>query len=558
MRALRVAVVTLLLGLLAAPALAGDLDDARKAASEGRHADAAAAYAKALKAAPGARPALLGYLKAVAEGRVADHYDPATAAAGAALKAKPDDREVRLAFGDLFLARSESDERYRADAEFQFGQVLRADPKDEEAGVGLARMYYLGADYARGLARLDEVLAAHPQSALALFWKGTLLYDEAVQAFKGGPSMDERVRGLFAKALEAFEDCVKADPKRHAAWMKLGYAAQYLVPSDPSRRDRAAAAYEKALDLAPDDDAPLRGLSALYANDLPAYGALLDRLAKEKPKAPQVQFYRAYFLQATGKAEEAEKAYRAFVGSAKYTALGWHQLAELLRAKGDAEGAREAYRASLKADPTHRFFALATYWLVQPVNERARDAVRDADKARWLLKEYDAVIALSPRSITARNDAAFFLREAYDATGRKHRDLLDASIERYAAASGLVGEFREEYARSVPYKERHGFAQVLNDTGLMYQYYDAVRDLEKAESYYRRAMEWTEHGYWDAYGNLLKILEAAGRIEDALDFAEACAEGIKTENGDPQETFRATCRGDAERLRRMLPSDEAK
>ena len=162
------------------------------------------------------------------------------------------------------------------------------------------------------------------------------------------------------------------------------------------------------------------------------------------------------------------------------------------------------------------------------------------------------MIALAPKSITARNDAGFFLREAYDRTGKKDRALLDACIARYQAASDLIGEYRPEYEQSVPYKDRHGFAQVLNDTGLMFQFYPDVVDLAKAEAYYRRAMEWTDHGYWDTFGNMMKILEGGNRFEDALEFALACADGIKQENGEPQETFRANARGAAERLAKKL------
>ncbi len=553
MRASRIVLVTFLVGLLAATARAGGVEDANKLAKDGRWAQAADAYRAVLQTAPGQRDALLGFARAVAEGRLSDRYEEATSLLGTALKAKPDDRDLRVALGYVFLSRTSEDERYRADVQDQFSRVLRADPADEDAAVGLARMYYVGADYARGLETLEGVLAKKPGSALALYWKGVLLYDEATQAFGQGPGMDDRVKGLFEQALASFEASTKADPSRFDAWMKLGYAAQYLTRVDPGRKQAAAAAYSKALDLDGENAAPLKGLSALYANEGDVWFKELSRLAAERPKTPIVLYYLAFALKSQGKVDDAEKTYRQYVAVSRHPAAGWFEIGEILReSKGDADGARKAYEASLRADPTHPRYEAAVYWLLQPLNERGRDAVADAGKARKLLEEYDAVIALAPKSITARNDAGFFLREAFDRTGKKDRGLLDASVARYEAASALIPEFRPEYAQSIPYRDRNGFAQVLNDTGLMFQYYPEVKDLKKAEAYYRRAMEWTDHGYWDAYGNMMKLYEEENRTEEAMDFALACAEGIKQETGEPQEAFRSKARADAEALAKKL------
>jgi hypothetical protein len=413
-------------------------------------------------------------------------------------------------------------------------------------------MYYLGADYARGLQSLEDLLAKKPQAATALYWKGVLLYDEATQAIGQTRALDERVKGLFTAASAALKASVQGDPRRFDAWMKLGYSAQYLMQADPSQRATATDAYLKALALDGESDLPMRGLSALHANDSQGWAAFLGKLAKDHPKTPVVLYYHGFFLQSQGKAEEAEKAYRAFAASSKHPALGWFAIGEILRERGDAEGARKAYVASLKADPQHRRFQSAVDWLMQPLLEQAGESVGDLTKAKALMARMDEVIALAPKSYSARNNAAFFLREAYDRTGKRDRALLDACVERYVQASELIGEFRPEHLQTVPYKDRHAYAQVLNDTGLMFQYYPPVEDLWKAESYYRRAMEWSEDGYWDAYTNLMKLFDAQERHEEAFDFAVACADGIKTESGEPQETYRATCRGDAERLARKL------
>jgi len=554
MRAHRIATVTLaaLLAFVAtaAPARADALADGKRLVKERRWIPAAEAFADALKAAPTSRDAAVGLARAAAEGRLVDRYDLATSSLGAVLRTTPDDREARLAYGYLFLARASVDHRYRADAQEQFQKILRAKADDADAAVGLARYFFFGGEYDRANATLDAVLARDAGNANAHFWKGTLAYDQAKEGVQGG--MTPAVVAGFKAAAASFEAAAKADPTRADAWINLAYANQYLLGAEPAREAAAEAAYLKALDADPSDDAPLRGLSSLFSNQSDKYAAIVARLAKERPKSAAVQFAFAVQAKAAGKVDDALAALRTYVAGARNPARGWFEMAELLREKKqDLPAARKAYEETLRADPTFPRSEVAVGWLLQPIQEKSRDMVRSADDARALRKEFDVLIALAPKSISARNDAAFFLREAYDATGRKHLDLLEACVARYVAASELVGEFLPGYER-IPYADRHGFAQVLNDTGLMFQYYPPTVDLRRAEKYYRMATDWTEFGYWDVYGNMMKLLEAEKRLEDAAIFAENCAEGIKQQDGTPQDTFRKIAAADADRLRKMV------
>jgi tetratricopeptide (TPR) repeat protein len=353
-----------------------------------------------------------------------------------------------------------------------------------------------------------------------------------------------------SKALGAYEASTKADPTRFAAWMKTGYAAQYLAGVDASKQAVAQAAYEKAIDLDGESQLPLKGLAALHRSKPEAWVEALTRLVKEKPKAPAVTYWWAYQLRSSGKADEAEKAYRAFAAASRFPALGWYEVGTLLAEKGDAAGAKKAFERSLELDPKHVRAGAAVDALVGTLNGRAQESVRDVVKAKALLKDYEALASLVPWSSGVRNDAGFFAREAFNET--KDPAILQASVKWYVAASALLPEHREDLVETTPYPTRHGWAQILNDTGLMFHYYDATRDLAKAEAYYRKAMDWTQHGYWDAYGNLLKLLKAADRWQDAYDLASACADGIKKENGEPNESFRGTCRGEAEMLQKKL------
>src|SRR5262245_6992165 len=331
MRIRRLPLVTVLLAALSGAALASPLEDGKRLLAEGKHREASVAFRQALVATPSSREALLGLAKATFEGKLYDGYEDVGHLLRDAVKAKPDDRDLRLALGYHYLAWMEVDERYRADAQDQFGRLIEANAEDEDAVVGIARMYFASADPRTGLARLDAFLEKRPGSAPALYWKGYLLYDEAEQAFKnGGSQLTPEVRQGFEKAYEAFVASTKSDPKRYDAWIRQGYAAHYLVSVDPTKHDAATQAYEHALDVDGDGEAAMKGLQSLHSMDAKKWVDMLGRLAKDHTKAPIVHYYLGYYLSQAGRGEEAEKELKAFVATAKAPAAGWNEIGKLL------------------------------------------------------------------------------------------------------------------------------------------------------------------------------------------------------------------------------------
>lgn len=540
----------------AAPARAGSLEDGKRLLDERRYEAAADAYRKVLKASAGNRDALFGLAKAVSDGKLGpDAYQEVEGLLRERLKASADDRQARLALGDLFLAWVFTDDRYRADAQDQFQKLATADPKDADAAVGLARVYWIAGDTPHGMELLDEFLGRIPTSAVALHGKGAILYADASNLFRA-EQLSERVKGLFARAAGSFEAATKADPKRKDSWMQLAYANQYLAGVEPPRAAVAADAYEKALALDGDDLAPLRGLAALLAPKPDAWAATLERVGKAFPKAPAVLFFQAEAAKAAGKLDAAEAGYRAYIAGTKAPALGWASLGDLLEAKQDADGATKAYHKSLELDADSWRASTIVSKLLGAINARAEESWADGAKAHKLLDDYRALAALAPSNKAVRNDGGFFCREAYAKSGKRDAALLKASVELYASACELIPEYREWYEQTIPYKDRHVYAQILNDTGLMFQYEPANLNLAKAEDFYKKAMEWTQFGYWDAYGNMMKIYVAQGRWQEAYDFAASCAEGIKKEDGTPNQTFRATCAAARDQLEAKLPKDK--
>ena len=65
------------------------------------------------------------------------------------------------------------------------------------------------------------------------------------------------------------------------------------------------------------------------------------------------------------------------------------------------------------------------------------------------------------------------------------------SVARSAARNcGLrMTRATRDKARTLTAEQRYGLAQVISDTGLMFQFQPPTRDYEKAEMYYNRALE---------------------------------------------------------------------
>ncbi len=543
----------------AASARAGALEDGKRLLDERRYAPAAEAYRKALKASPGSRDAMLGLAKTVAEGRLGEEaYQEAAGLLRDRLRAAADDRPARLALGEVYLAWVPIDNRYRADAQDQFLKCAQADPKDGDAAVGLARVYWIAGETVHALEVLDEYLGRFPESAIANHGKGAILYADASNTYAAEKNF-AAVKSLFERAAGAFEAATKADPKRRDSWLQFAYASQWLAGGDPAREAAATEAYERAFALDLDDPAPLKGLAALLGKKPPeVWAKTFDRLAKAHPKSSAILLTHAEALKAAGKLDEAEAAYRSYVAVSKSPALAWAALGGLLEQKSDAAGWKKAYEKSLELDPDSWLAPSLAGKLLGAINAQAEAAFDDTQRSHKLLDEYKALAALLPKYKAVRNDGGFFCREAYAKSRKNDAVLLKGSVDLYVSCCELIPEYRDEFEMSIPYPERHTYGQFLNDTGLMFQYEPANLDLKKAEAYYRRAMEWTQYGYWDAFTNLEKILTAQGRWKEAYDWAAACADGIKKETGEPNETQRATAAGVRDRLEAKLPKDDPK
>ena len=219
------------------------------------------------------------------------------------------------------------------------------------------------------------------------------------------------------------------------------------------------------------------------------------------------------------------------------------------KAAGDAKKAAAHFKKAVKANAGH---VLAIEELEAPIRSDAmRKASSSVKNAKEVIAAYDELLALAPRSFNSLNNLGFILREAY-VPRQKSKDwqaIGEASRDAYVRASEIIGEYRDEYADTMSYQDRFARAQVVSDTGLMFQFHEALLDLEKAEMYYVRALEWSDDGYFDAFNNLSKMYTEQKRWQDLYDLAEGASEGLRNENGSERSDGRAMARGIMKKLK---------
>lgn len=550
--------VLLVLLLAGTPALAGPAADARSAASQARWADAADAWTRVLKKTPSDREAALGLARAVTEGDLVDLYVGSEDALQTVLEKMEDDRDVRLALGELFLTQARSTTGQQAmkwkyeDAKEQFGRLLEADPTDEDAAVGLARAHYWTAFFSDALEILDDFLSRTDSRGPALSWKGQILYIKALDAYRIAGAVDDEARKLFQQAREAYEAATKADPALFDAWMQLGYTAQYL-----GEMESALAAYEKAMDLDGESLMPLKGIEAIYAHRPDEYVDVLQTLAKAHPENRAVFFFQGFRQIWQKDYDAAVESLTKYVKTSKTPGIAWRFLGQALDGKGEPEKAKEAFTKALVANPGDDAAAAA---LDARLLKEHRDTSRQTpEAARAVPVAYAGLFRLAPKNPWVRNNAAYLLRQALDTARRSDgpwEPVLDDCIRIYTEASRLAEEQLRGRETTLPKEKLWDYAGVINDTGLMFQYYASRRDLEKAEEYYLRSLELTNDAYADAFGNLVVIYQEQKRWQEAYDLARDCVDVVSNANGTAHPENRRIAREVMERLVREGKAQE--
>lgn len=288
---------------------------------------------------------------------------------------------------------------------------------------------------------------------------------------------------------------------------------------DPIANGVLAASYIKAGDFAKADkllaQAELTGINGFMVpilrawakvglGDISAAQGLIEVTSdNEKTVGPLYVLHHGLIFDVTGKAESAEKAYRAVLNGPSGISL---RLAELLgglyHRSGEIEKAREIYNAYLESRPRSRLLSPATEALggqalpkpVASVSEGAAEALFD--------------IASSLRRQNARETAlvlgqlALYLRPDHGAAR-----VLVADIMELDSRPGAANAIYEQIDRGSPFwwETRLRYALNLNEMGEMDKAVEILEDLGDADE-----------GWVDPIINLGDILRRADRFKPAI------------------------------------------
>ena len=554
MRLRGIALALFLLGTLALPARANPLEDARDAEAQGDVSTAADHYAAALlEEETDRRAAAIGLARTVIAAERSDHAEAAETALRALYEAANDDLDVRRALGRLFLFRAEltTDAQLRAlwlsRVNTHLGAVLAGRPHDETVAVDLARARHARGACLEAIAGLDAYLAAGaPDVARALLWKGKILYAQgrAKHRAEGGNfPLSQEVERLFTRAQGASLSSVAADPALFDGWMHVARASQVL-----GDRETALQGYERAYVVDPMSSLPLRGVKALFDGDAEALASVLERFKERDPEHRRIRLMEGYELVKAAEWTEVVRFFTAFLEDFGEDGDACYWLGLAYRALGAEDRAFELFERALMANGNH--FQAADQLdrrLRATALTRAKSSLEDA---RALYADYRKLCDVAPRNPFLRNNIAFALREGWKAHQKdpSWHEILLHSARLYEEGARIIGPWREDYEERLSWGQRYAYAQMVNDTGVVFHIFEPIRDLKRAERYYVRALRYLNYGYLDAWTYLRKIYEAEERWEDLYELALKCADGLAGENGYALEPQRAAARKVADDL----------
>jgi len=479
----------------AASASAGDVEDGKALQAAGKFDEALPKFEAAAAADPTDPEAALGLSQTLTGlGR----YDEAIKCVDAARKAHPENAALPAAKGRAnfmaYLKATGADdvdesavEMYRSGAEKWLGEALKIDQKNVEALLTRGQLWMKAGDEEMAGPFFEMAASANPKNFDAVFARADFWYGKA--------NGDKKNMELWAKAAAGFSDAMRLDPKSARAALNLARCMAWSK-QPPSA---IAQAYLKAVELAPQDDAPL---TALYPYVPKAErAATFQKLADAQPKNVKRKLFLAFALMEDKQYEKGLEVIDAATKLEPKNPYVYVTEGDIRLAWGKIDDAIENYgEASNLFD--HKIDDKTFNKLGFDVASNNKNLTQDQREKLWLIlwKNF-------PDHAWLWNNAGLIYRDQIHDYKK--------SLEWYLRA-----------AKAAP-----DDVCILNDTGLIYHYH--MNDFEKAEPYYRKAVEIgkakgydcnkgadPDRGFRDAVNNLHLTLVALKKWKDLKKFAE--------------------------------------
>jgi tetratricopeptide (TPR) repeat protein len=308
-----------------------------------------------------------------------------------------DSQEDRLAQhqekGDAFLA-----EQKWKEAELEFKSALSVDPNSAPAHYGLALVYLGAKDPRRAYWELEETVRLDPKHVDARLRHGEFLLFGKKEELE--------------RAVESADAILTVEPKR---WEALLLKARALAAL--GRAEDAGAAYQAAVEAAPDQSLPL----LLLANHLRSSGrkaeaeAAFTRLTELHPAVGSWTALAA-FLAGEKRDAEAEDAFRKAIEIAtpEERTAARSALASFLIARERSADAEQVLKGALAEEPGNLdlIYALARFYHGAGRTDEADQMIEEATRARpddvaplLLLSSYRGRIGDLPGALEAADRA---------------------------------------------------------------------------------------------------------------------------------------------------------
>ena len=417
-----------------------------------------------------------------------------------AIEAVPADGRLDVRLADIYVQLAVKEQQgsndgttirnFYLDAEISYGEGLKKNPKMAEAMYGIAFVHF-------SLMNVEEGRKQKARKALAdcLLLDKSYAKAHALQAFI---FYGER---KYDVARDKYEIALKLDKSDPANFLRLGHCYNLL-----KQTDKAKEAYIAALREHPGYVAAIgSGLNYLAGKSWEKRLPYLKDAVKDAPKSYGAWFYYGYALTQMSRWEEALAAFKRADALSPNNAQYLYYAGLACESNGDANKALDYYRKALKVAP--HYIEAAGKFQRLAFSMRGRDFAAAEKLSEELLK-------LAPNAGYVINNYALLLRDWAEATRQATNPNPRADVLRRLKRSSEVYELA---AKALPEDP-----QVQSDTGLLFEFYPAIRDDKKAEHYFLRSLELSDFTYRDAWSGMNRLCQRTKNFA----LLKECAEGV--------------------------------